>query len=106
MGGMSVTGEINSTAVTLVNIYAPNFDKPQFFNKILNLISEINYQSVIFGVDFNCVLDNYLDKSTQQKRLNIKSKSSELLNTYIKNTIITDVWRIANQVGREYSFYS
>lgn len=45
-----------------------------------------------------------MDKSAQQKRYNTKSKSSGLLNTYIRNTNITDVWRIANPSGREYSF--
>lgn len=34
------------------------------------------------------------------------SKSSEFLNTYINNTNIYDVWRIANPSGRAYSFYS
>lgn len=97
---------IHSTSFTVVNIYTPNFDNPQFFNNILNIISEPNYQNLIFGGDCNCVLDNYLDKSVKQKRLNKKSKSSEILNTYIKNIYITDVWRIANPAGREYFFYS
>lgn len=86
-----VTGEIYATTITLLNIYAPNFDNPQFFNKILNKIAESNYQNVIIGGDFNCALDPYLDKSTQIQRGDMKSKTSELLNTYIKNTNIADV---------------
>lgn len=80
-----VSGEIYFTPLTMVNIYAPNFDNPQFFYNILNIISDSTQQNLIIGGDFNCVLDQYLDKSSKQKRYNTKSKSSELQNTYIKH---------------------
>lgn len=67
-----------------MNIYAPNFDNPQFFNKIFNRIPNSGQHNLIIGGDLNCVLDQYLDKSSRQRKST--SKSSDLLNTYI-NTI-------------------
>lgn len=101
-----VTGEIYNTPLTMINIYAPNFDNPQFFRKIIDLIAEHNFQNIIMGGDFNCVIDPYLDKSIKLGKRLVKTKTCEFLNTYIKNNNIADVWRIANPSGREYSFYS
>lgn len=39
-----VTGAINSLPVALLNIYAPNFDCPDFFCKVFNLVAEHNGQ--------------------------------------------------------------
>lgn len=64
----------------------------------------MSQSNLIIGGDLNCVLDQYLDRSSFQRI--ITSKSSELLHIYINNTNIKDVWRIANPSGREYSFYS
>ena len=36
-----VVGEIHSTPITLLNVYGPNNDDPEFFRKVLNLIPNI-----------------------------------------------------------------
>ena len=61
-----VTGEIHSPPMTLVNIYGPNFDNPQFFKKVFSLIPELSLTNLIIGGDFNCVIDPYLDRSSTQ----------------------------------------
>lgn len=42
-----VTGEINSTPVTLVNIYGPNFDNPLFYQKVFSLIPDLSLTNLI-----------------------------------------------------------
>lgn len=79
-----VTGEIYNTPLTMINIYAPNFDNPQFLKKIIDLIAEHNYQNIIMGGDFNCVIDPYLDKSIKVGKRLVKTKTCEFLNTYKK----------------------
>ena len=49
-----VTCAINSFPVVLLNIYAPNFNCPDFFCEVFNLVSEYNTHNIIIGGDFNC----------------------------------------------------
>lgn len=99
-----VIGEIQSTPITLLNIYGPNRDEPEFFRKTLNLIPDISTTNLILGGDFNLVLDTYLDRSSTQ-RIPLP-KASIFLNTFISNSGLIDIWRILNPSGREYSFHS
>lgn len=61
-----VVGEFHSTPVTLLNIYGPNNDDPEFFKKVLNLIPDVSSTNLIIGGDFNLVLDTYLDRSSHR----------------------------------------
>ena len=54
-----VTGELYSTSLTLVNLYGPNCDSPQFFKKVFYLIPDMSQSNLIIGGDVNCVLDQY-----------------------------------------------
>lgn len=99
-----VIGEIYSTPVTLLNIYGPNNDDPEFFRKTLNLIPNISTTNLIIGGDFNLVLDTYLDRSST-KRVE-PTKAGVLLKSYIDNMNLVDVWRVSNTAGREFSFHS
>lgn len=99
-----VTGEINSTPVTLVNIYGPNFDNPSFFQKVFSLIPDLSLTSLIIGADLNCAIDPYLDRSSTQRAP--PSKTRDFLKSYINNSNICDLWRMFNPSGRDYSFHS
>lgn len=44
-----VTGSLFNLSVTLVNIYAPNFDDPQFFSHVSGLIPFSNSHMLIMG---------------------------------------------------------
>ena len=47
---------------TCINIYAPNDDCPQFFREIHNHMNQFQCDAIIYGGDFNCVLNLTLDK--------------------------------------------
>lgn len=98
-----VVGEVFSVPRTLVNVYGPNCDKPEFFKKLFDLIPDISDTNLIIGGDFNCVLDPYLDKSSSKI---VSSNSSKFLNTYISNSNMFDVWRVLYPTNRDYSFHS
>ena len=90
-----VTGELYSSPVTLLNIYGPNFDSPGFYSKILSRLPVSAPQSnLIIGGDLNCVLDPYLDKSSQQKLK--KTKTAELITSFMNNSKLVDIWRVIN----------
>jgi len=98
-----VTGYIYSFHVTLLNVYGPNFDDPTFFAKIFNLLSDSADSHVILGGDFNCVLDNVLDRSAQISQL---PSASTVLNNLMSSMNLVDIWRLIHPTGRDYSFFS
>ena len=51
-----VMGEIHSIPITLLNIYGPKHDDPEFFRKVLGLIPDMSTTHLIIGGDFNLVL--------------------------------------------------
>ena len=87
-----------------MTVYGPNNDDPEFLRKVLNLIPDISSTNLIIGGNFNLVLDTYLDRSFTQRV--VPSKACNLLKSYIENMNVSDVWRISNATGREYSFNS
>ncbi len=100
-----VLGSINSKQITLVNLYAPNHDDPLFFQKVFKLIPSISESNIIIGGDFNCVLDNMLDRQPSQIA-SVTSKSNAMLKQYMQSLNIVDIWRILNPSDRDFSFYS
>lgn len=98
-----VTGAINSLPVALLNIYAPNFDCPDFFCKVFNLAAKHNDCNIIIGGEFNCYFDPLLDRSTKAAPALI---SVPILNNLVKSLDLADVWRFQHPLERQYSFLS
>ena len=48
---------LNDRKLTLVNIYGPNRDSPNFYNELKNDIISCGNETVVMGGDFNLVLD-------------------------------------------------
>jgi len=68
-----VVGELT---LTICNIYAPNKDDPAFFQNVSEQMTSFKCEEIIFGGDFNLVLDVLEDKkggkpSTHQNSLKI-----------------------------------
>lgn len=99
-----VVGELFSIPLTLLNIYAPNVDSPSFFKKSDDTYPRHVPKKHYHWWVFNCVLDPYLDRSSVTKQ--VRNNSSAFLNTFTDNSNVSDVWRIANPAGRDYSFFS
>ena len=47
----------NEKILTLINIYAPNKDDPDFIQKVIDLLLDFTCDDIIFGGDFNLVQD-------------------------------------------------
>ena len=52
-----VTGRLFHLPVTLVCVYAPNFDDSEFMATLLSAIPNMDTHRLIFGGDLNCVMD-------------------------------------------------
>ena len=87
--------------VTIVAIYAPNVDTPQYFRQISLYLKERSEHKIIVG-DFNLTIDVDMDRSgtycNNNKSLN---EVEELIDQYY----LKDVWRIQNPYKREYSWF-
>ena len=52
----------NERQLTLVNLYAPNDDDPNFFTSVFEYLVDFQCDEVIIGGDYNLVLDVEKDK--------------------------------------------
>ena len=93
--------EENSKIVTLVAIYAPNEDKPQFFQEITKLMRDRQENKIIVG-DFNLTLNIELDRKNTYCNNN---KAKEEVENIMDEFHLKDVWRIRNEEVREYSWF-
>ena len=73
---------INNRRLTLVNIYAPNSDEPEFFLQLIKDMDDLENDDRIIAGDFNCVLNNDMDKKGGSDE-HSNSNMSEMINTVI-----------------------
>ena len=81
--------------LTLVNLYGPNVDNPEFFKEIIKILDEMPNLYQIIGGDFNLVLDNKMDKKggnlvPQNKR------SQQVILSWIRECGLVDIWQQNN----------
>ena len=60
---MIVAGLRYHNPVLLVNIYAPNFDNPDFTNRLFATLPFLDAHLLILAGDLNCVMNPTLDRS-------------------------------------------
>ena len=75
-----------NTRITLVNIYGPNTDSPEFFKKIENKINEISNHKVMIMGDFNLVLDTYKD-TYNYKHINNPQARNKVMDIIENNNL-------------------
>lgn len=90
--------------LTLVCVYALNYDDDQFFSSLWYLIPNLNSQGLIIGEDFNCVLDPKLDRSSQTSQP--LSRSARNIEWFLKDYGTVNPWWLKNPSSCCYSFFS
>ncbi len=89
--------------LALVSIYGPNETDGAFLTQISKtLLEEIDCPLVVGG-DFNAVINPALDKSQSDTTAN---PSSKLLNKFITELNLIDLWRIQNTKAKDFTFFS
>ena len=79
-------GSIQEEDITIINIYAPNIESPQYVTQTLKSIKgEINNNTITVG-DFNTPLTP-MDRSTKHKI----NKETQALNNTINLLDLTDI---------------
>ena len=81
-------GSIQEEDITIINIYAPNIEAPQYVREMLtHMKGEINKSTIIVG-EFNTPVTP-MDRSTKQKT----NKEIETLNDTMEQLDIVDIYR-------------
>jgi exonuclease III len=89
--------------ITLLNIYGPNRDNPNFYEMVSEKMSQFNNTLYILAGDFNMVLNpdidcfNYLHLNNPNARDKLHSLMSEFN--------LMDCWRENNLEKREYTWF-
>ncbi len=95
--------KIYNNRLALVSIYGPNETDSAFLTQISKtLLEEIDCPLVVGG-DFNAVINPALDKSQSDTTAN---PSSKLLNKFITELNLIDLWIIQNTKAKDFTFFS
>jgi len=95
---------LNDEQLTLINIYGPNIDNPIFFENICGKLQDFNCESIIWGGDFNLVLDVSLDKKGGIPRTHHNSQNC--VKGIMEDYDLIDIWRKKNPTTRRYTWRS
>ena len=90
--------------VTLLNIYGPNRDTPDFYKKLREIINEYSSDFVILTGDFNLVLNPDMD-CDNYRNVNNPNARNEVLSI-INDFGLTDIWRVGHPDERRYTWFS
>ena len=84
-----IKGSIQEEDITIINIYAPNIEAPQYIRQMLtSMKGKINSNTIIVE-DFNTPLTP-MNRSTKQKI----NKETQTLNDTIDQSDLIDIYRI------------
>ena len=78
---------------TLVNVYAPNSDDPDFFHQLIKMTLDGQSHKILIG-DFNISLDNQKDRKNTKET---KHLSKQVLISAMAEWDWIDLWRVRNQ---------
>lgn len=59
-----INGCIDGIDISLMNVYAPNEDRPTFIKKNFNVITQHSFGILVMGGDFNCIMSQHLVLNT------------------------------------------
>ena len=92
---------IQEEDITIVNIYVPNIEAPQYIRQILTAIKgEINSNKIKVG-DFNTLL-SLMDRSSKMKI----NKETQALNDTLNKMDLIDIYMTFQPKTTEYTFFS
>ena len=94
--------EVLTKRFLLVNIYGPNKDNPNFYEKISNYVKELNNVNIIMVGDWNLLINPELDGYNYKHINNPKARMEVLF--LINDLNLFDVWREQNEEEKRYTW--
>ena len=97
-------GRCGGICITTVNCYGPNIDDPGSFTTLWGAILVTDLQSLIWGEDFNCALQEQVDRSPSS--VEARSVAALWIRAIMPEHRLLDIWRHRHTQKREGTFYS
>ena len=97
-----IDAEIQDTMLTLINVYVPNDDNPEFFRELFEAQGTHCNKNIVLSRDFNLTMNQEVD-CTNPERVN-NDKALSVLKLYINELMLEFVWRIKHPHLRQYSW--
>ena len=89
--------------LSLVALYGPNEDSPDFFENLKSKLVSLSNTSIIIGGDWNVVQDFNFDTDNYLHKNNLKSHDKVLeISSYLD---LIDVWRKMNTEERRFTWH-
>ncbi len=99
---LAIDIQINEHKITLLNIYGPNDDTPEFFEGVQEIITEFDNPHTIICGDWNLIMDKDLDCYNYVNLNNPKAREKVL--DLCNEMDLIDPWRIQNPNIRRYTW--
>jgi len=96
--------KMDDRSITLCNIYGPNKEDPEFFLKTYDMIENANTDNILWGGDFNLILDPEMDKEGGNPFS--KPIARKALQTLMIQEKLVDIWRKTNPKHKQYTWKS
>lgn len=94
--------------ILLINIYAPSGETPQsrvaFFESISLLLDRLQERHIIMAGDFNCTLNNKLDRPRQKQSPDCTTQDQTALEQLLSKHNLIDTWRQQHPTSRECTY--
>ena len=94
--------QLSGFSLRIINIYAPNIDNPQFFDKVRKYIEDSSETYTIVCGDLNLVLDPKLDSNNYMSVNNPQSRLKAL--EIVENLKLRDAFRLLNPTTKRYTW--
>ena len=88
--------------ITLINVYGPNKDSPQFYRELHETIKGFNNEYIIACGDWNIALDPEMDRINYVNDNNPKAR--EALKEIVSKMNLTDIWRFMYPDKKDYTW--
>uniref|UniRef100_A0A4W5NL85 Endonuclease/exonuclease/phosphatase domain-containing protein n=1 Tax=Hucho hucho TaxID=62062 RepID=A0A4W5NL85_9TELE len=99
-----VKGRVEYTEITLLNVYNPPEQAPEFISKMLNLLITEAKGTTVMGGDLNLIMNPTLDCQRNIKHKAEKAAAS--LRRADSEVGLIDVWRTLHPKENYYTYYS
>jgi exonuclease III len=93
----------NYTRLTLLNLYGPNTDSPEFYTNIKSVITDFENDNIIICGDWNLVLNPEKD-TFNYKTINNPKARAEVL-ALIEEKELVDVWRSFHENENHFTWF-
>ena len=87
--------------LTLINIYGPNNDDPDWYNTLFNKVSQYESNALIIAGDWNTALK---EEDFYNYKLQRNIKSCQLITKNICNKNLIDIWRLQNLSEKRFTW--